>query len=475
MKKPTNIDQQLRVEREVTHQLQEQLSDVRVEYCTVLKSLKEAHTLIDKHIDTAKESSIRELSLKERVSGLSNEVKELKGQLAALEEESGKDKQNLIAESNQHKKELSDLRQRLSTLQGDYASLQLSNEELESEKKHLISRKTENECILDDTKKQLNAAKEEIEIIREKYLCIEKERDELKMKYNGENKCDKEVQCDLALEEGAVLHKRLPLSQDLLESPPLKRLKSSSSEYGESETPTIASVEAQVQDTMDQIIEAATAKFIELSPEALMKETVVVDTIESDENVKGNEVELGEVKVIDVSPAPMATSTPSDVTEDNIMIQKIASHSLTLTPNKATSDSKAVSSVGLASEIKTSLMNNFPTLSKSLTATDTVTAPGSNALTEAHSKAQVAETKIPHTTSNTTAPNTSIASIASAKTHSKALGSSEVEIMFSDNDDDDDGDLIDTQLSKEIERAHSLLLNDRLKRSKYHKNKTIIK
>lgn len=45
----------------MTHQLQEQLSDVRVEYCSVLKSLKEAHTLIDKHIDTAKESSIREV------------------------------------------------------------------------------------------------------------------------------------------------------------------------------------------------------------------------------------------------------------------------------------------------------------------------------------------------------------------------------------------------------------------------------
>lgn len=40
------------------------------------------------------------------MSELSNEVVELKGQLAALEEESAKDKQNLIAKSNQHKKEV---------------------------------------------------------------------------------------------------------------------------------------------------------------------------------------------------------------------------------------------------------------------------------------------------------------------------------------------------------------------------------
>ena len=252
------------------------------------------------------------------------------------------------------------------------------------------------------------------------------------------------------------------MSQDLLESPPLKRLKSSSSECGELETPSIASVEAQVQDTMDQIIEAAATKFIELSPEALMKETVVEETVESDENIKRNDI--GEVMVIDVSPAPMATGTPSDVTRDTI--EKVASHSLILMPNKATTDSKAVPSVGLVSEIKTSSMDNLPTLSKSLTATDTVTAAGTHSATTSNTTA-------PNTS---TVPNTSIASIASAKTHSKALGTSEVEIMFSDNDDEEEEeDLIDTQLSKEIERAHSLLLNDRLKRSKYHKNKTIIK
>ena len=41
------------------------------------------------------------------MSELSNEVEELKGQLVALEEESVKEKQSLIAESNQHKKEVS--------------------------------------------------------------------------------------------------------------------------------------------------------------------------------------------------------------------------------------------------------------------------------------------------------------------------------------------------------------------------------
>ena len=289
----------------------------------------------------------------------------------------------------------------------------------------------------------------------------------------------------MALED-VVLHKRSPLSQDLLESPPLKRLKSSSNDYGQSETPSIPSVEAQVQDAIDQIIEAATTKFIEPSTEALMKQTVVEDTFESveaDENIRRNEV--GEINVIDVSPAPMATSIPSDVTQDNIIIQKITPHTLTLMPDdKATSKAATnAPSVDLASDIKASSTNNFPTLSKSSAATDTVTVLDSNGLIAGtHFKAQITKTKLPHATSTTAAPNISIATSAntsisnavSAQSHSKTLESSEVEIMFSDNDDDDE-DLIDTQLSKEIERAHSLLLNDRLKKSKYHKNKTIIK
>ena len=216
-----------------------------------------------------------------------------------------------------------------------------------------------------------------------------------------------------------------------------------------------------------------------------MKQTVVEDTFESveaDENIRRNEV--GEINVIDVSPAPMATSTPSDVTQDNIIIQKITPCALTLTPDDKATSKAATNApyVDLASDIKASSTNNFPTLSSSA-ATDTVTVLDSNALIAGtHSKAQITKTKMPHATSTTTAPNISIATSAntsisnavSAQSHSKTLGSSEVEIMFSDNDDDDE-DLIDTQLSKEIERAHSLLLNDRLKRSKYHKNKTIIK
>lgn len=46
------------------HQLQDQLSDLRVELCSVLQSLKEAHVLIDKHIDAASESATHEVSLK---------------------------------------------------------------------------------------------------------------------------------------------------------------------------------------------------------------------------------------------------------------------------------------------------------------------------------------------------------------------------------------------------------------------------
>lgn len=47
----------------MVHQLQEQLTDLRGEFCSVLQSLKEAHSLIDKHVETANDASLREVTL----------------------------------------------------------------------------------------------------------------------------------------------------------------------------------------------------------------------------------------------------------------------------------------------------------------------------------------------------------------------------------------------------------------------------
>lgn len=236
------------------------------------------------------------------------------------------------------------------------------------------------------------------------------------------------------------------MSQDLLESPQPKRLKlSNEEEEGEEsccpmEDSNISKAGSAVNKIIVDNMEDATQKDVE----AEVKETMWGGTAAVAAEVK-EAMEVVEKRVMDAIALGKSIE-PAKVSEnEDTNIQDLK--------DKDTGES-AVEEVAMKNAIG------------EVTAIDVSPAPDDK--TAIGSKTDTENFIIPNTGTKKPLSTTSTIGNVAEETHSKTsilpdAGSLAVEIVFSDNDDDE---LIDTQLSREIEKAHSLLLHDRLKRSK---------